>query len=429
MNYRINLSVVIPTHNRSTVLQKSLDALFHQAGLDTKFEVIVVADSCTDDTEARVKANALRMPFPLRLFAHSAGSAAATRNLGAAQARGKILLFLDDDIVPQPGFLQAHIAAQQENRIVLGYSKPVLPARPSWWQYDARRWWEDTYSAMREPGHRFSYRDFFSGNVSLSASLFQKAGGFNTTFRGRLEDYELGWRLLKAGGRFCFVPDALGYHYDMTDLALWLHRIRQEGIAHIQIGQHHPELRNTLFAHLAEPYNRWRHLLRKIAFAYPQHGKGIVQGLLTFVTICEQLRWRDLWRKMVGVLREYNYWCGVAEAVGGQQAFAAWLQDAPLPPSIASNAPIIDIAKSPPAETMTGLLDQATTLGLRITFEGIEILSLPPQPGLEPLQKEHLDTILRRVIQQQFVPALAFRFIRSTAGGDALYSLNWSKLI
>jgi len=57
---------------------------------------------------------------------------------------------------------------------------------------------------MARPGHRFSYHDFFSGNVSLPAAIFRRVGGFDEVIKVRLEDYELGIRLLKAGARFIF---------------------------------------------------------------------------------------------------------------------------------------------------------------------------------------------------------------------------------
>jgi GT2 family glycosyltransferase len=96
---------------------------------------------------------------------------------------------------------------------------------------------------MARPGHRFSYRDFFSGNVSLPAALFRRVGGFDEAIKVRLEDYELGIRLLKAGARFIFSPEATGDHHENSDLELWLERVRKEGIATVQITRAHPELR------------------------------------------------------------------------------------------------------------------------------------------------------------------------------------------
>src|SRR5262249_13241240 len=161
------LSIIIPTHNRRDLLAQSLAALSRQTWPANQYEVVVVADSCEDDTADMVREYAAQAPYDLRLFSHASRTAAATRNLGAANARGQTLLFIDDDVVARPGLVQAHMLAQVPNTVVLGYSKPALPAQPSWFQRDAHRWWEDTFYELGQADHRFTYRDFFSGNMSL----------------------------------------------------------------------------------------------------------------------------------------------------------------------------------------------------------------------------------------------------------------------
>jgi len=406
------LSIIIPTYNRSGVLAKNLAALSRQAWPVDSFEVLVVADSCRDDTADVIAAYAARSPYQLRLLAHDARSAAATRNLGAAHARASVLLFLDDDIAAHPSLVRAHMEAQHENGVVLGYSKPVLPPQASWHQRNAHRWWEDTFREMGRPGHRFTYRDFFSGNMSMPTALFQQVGGFDVAFTGRLEDYELGLRLLQAGATFRFSWDAIGDHYDDNNLEQWLRRISQEGVAHVQIGQRHPELRTSLFAELMGTPARWQRLVRRLAFAFPERGAAVERLVLRQIALCEQFRIRGLWRKSVRVLREYNYYRGVASAVGGKRALASWLQDVPMPPCVQSHAPVIDMAALPSADTLAELLAQATTAGVRLVIEGVEVLAMPPQLGAEPLRQEHLHDALREMARRKFIPALAMHTLR-----------------
>jgi GT2 family glycosyltransferase len=303
------LSVIVPTHNRSQMLVRHLLALGRQTWPAEDIEVVVVADACEDNTAEVVAALSPQLPFRLQYLSHNARSASATRNLGAAQAQGQFLLFLDDDVLAEPGLIAAHLQARGGNRVVLGYSKPVLPERPSFWQYSARLWWEDAFQTMGTPGYRFSYRDFFSGNVSMPAALFHHVGGFDTTMRVRLEDYELGLRLLKAGARFCYTPQAVGHHFDHTDLHIWLQRIYKEGIADIQIGQRHPELRNILFADFEDVRGEWgkmKRLIRTVAFSWAQRRDRVTSVGLRLVRFCERLRLRGPWLHLIGALREYN---------------------------------------------------------------------------------------------------------------------------
>jgi GT2 family glycosyltransferase len=412
MSRKPALSIIIPTHNRSAVLAKNLAALGRQTWPTDTFEVLVVADSCRDDTADVITAYVAQSPYQLRLLAHDARSAAATRNLGAAHARGSVLLFLDDDIAAHPGLVRAHMEAQHENGVVLGYSKPVLPAQPSWYQRDAHRWWEDTFREMGRPGHRFTYRDFFSGNMSMPAALFQQVGGFDVSFTGRLEDYELGLRLLRAGATFRFSWDAIGDHYDDNDLAQWLRRIGHEGVAHVQIGQRHPELRTSLFAEFMSPAARWQRMVRRLAFAFPEHGAALERLALRQIAWCERFRLRGLWRKSVRMLREYNYCRGVAQAIGGKRALASWLQDVPMPPCVLGDAPVIDMAALPSADALAELLARATTAGVRLAIDGIEVGTILPQLGAEPLREEHLHDTLREMARRKFIPALAMHTLR-----------------
>ena len=91
-----------------------------------------------------------------------------------------------------------------------------------------------------------------------------------------------------------------------------------------------------------------------------------------------------------------------------------------MPPTVAGNAPLIDLAMLPPADVLQGILEQAANLGLRLTLEGVEVLAMPPQPGAEPLRKEHLHTALQRLAEQQFVPSLALHLIHVAVGRSPL---------
>jgi glycosyltransferase involved in cell wall biosynthesis len=416
MNAAPLVSIVIPTHNRCDLVARGLDALGRQSCAPATFEVLVVADACVDDTVAMLTAYAAQAPYRLTVLAHEARSAAATRNLGASQAKGSILLFLDDDVIAQPGLVQAHLDAQAQGRVVLGYSKPILAERPSWFQCDARRWWEDRFTQIGKADHRFTYRDFFSGNVSLSAALFWQAGGFDTTFSGRLEDYELGLRLLRLGTRFYFAQQAIGHHHDMIDLKIWARRLEQDGMADIQIGQCHPELRTTLFGTFEKLGGRWGRHLHKLAFTNPLRGAKLVRLWLWQADLLERLRMRRMWRRVVSGMQKYNYWRGVAKAIGSRQALASWLQEVPMSPTVAGDAPMFDLFALPPDDALPDLLAQASIKGARVLIDGLEVLVVPPQLGAEPLRLEHLHGAVRTLAKHQFIPALAVHMSQTAKG-------------
>ncbi len=125
----IPISVIIPTHNRVAALTATLNALCEQTAARDEFEVVVVADGCTDSTVDLLRR--YEAPFPLRYCENSpARGAAAARNAGAARADGRILLFLDDDMEASHTLIAVHVDAHRDfsDKVVLGYFPMQPPA-------------------------------------------------------------------------------------------------------------------------------------------------------------------------------------------------------------------------------------------------------------------------------------------------------------
>src|SRR6185369_12217861 len=106
----IDLSVLIPTHNRAAKLRQCLDALRNQTLAPTSYEIIVVDDASTDET-----GSVLQHIEGVRTFRQPRnGGPAAARNVAVRAARGRYVLFIDDDILVSPTTLAQHLAAHRE---------------------------------------------------------------------------------------------------------------------------------------------------------------------------------------------------------------------------------------------------------------------------------------------------------------------------
>src|SRR5205814_3294574 len=93
-----SLTVVIPTFQRKDRLARVLDGLSRQT--HPAFEVVVVDDGSTDGTSQYLRET--RFPFHVCAISQLNAGPAAARNAGVAAAKGDVVLFLDDDVIPAP---------------------------------------------------------------------------------------------------------------------------------------------------------------------------------------------------------------------------------------------------------------------------------------------------------------------------------------
>jgi glycosyltransferase involved in cell wall biosynthesis len=96
------ISVVIPAFNRTALLLEALESVFAQTFTD--YEVIVVDDGSTDDTESMLRS----FGKPIQLYQQQNRGPGAARNLGARNAVGDYMAFLDSDDIWFPWTLQTY---------------------------------------------------------------------------------------------------------------------------------------------------------------------------------------------------------------------------------------------------------------------------------------------------------------------------------
>ncbi len=123
----IDVSVVIATHDQIGRLRLVLQGLKVQTLVRERFEVIVVDDGCTDGTAAELLSHPCSWLRVLQAPGHVGRCAA--RNLGAAAAGGRLVVFLDGDALPSPTLLSTYWDAYQqhgENAVLCGRQR-VLP--------------------------------------------------------------------------------------------------------------------------------------------------------------------------------------------------------------------------------------------------------------------------------------------------------------
>lgn len=199
-------SVIVPVLNEGERLTRCVEALARQRGVDS-FEVLVVDGGSTDGSLERLErgiATVLRAP---------GSGVSSARNLGARRARGRVLAFTDGDCLPQPDWLATLLDAVVPSNV--GGAGGALRHRPGGLPSVA----EDLETAAL-------YRGFITSNVAYRGDVFARVGGFDPELRCA-EDWDLAWRVQRAGYAMAFAPGALVVH-DPPENARYASHLRKQ---------------------------------------------------------------------------------------------------------------------------------------------------------------------------------------------------------
>jgi glycosyltransferase involved in cell wall biosynthesis len=202
VNPPISVSVVIPTHNRASLLGRSIKSVLGQTYKD--FEIIVVDDASTDNTEEVVQS--IRDPR-IRYLRHEKNrGGSAARNTGIRAAWGQYIAFQDsdDEWLPEKLEKQMEVLAAAPPEVGIVYT--------AFWRIrsDNKEYIPGPEIQLKEGR---VHRELLKGNfvttqaVLVKRECFQKAGMFDETLP-RFQDWELFIRMAKHY-EFRYVPEAL----------------------------------------------------------------------------------------------------------------------------------------------------------------------------------------------------------------------------
>ncbi len=193
-------SVVIASHDRVALLPRLVEAFEAQAA--SGFEVLVVDDASSDGTWEELQRLAATSSIDLRVQRLPVNSGPATaRNAGWRAARAQVVLFTDDDCVPQPGWVAAMTSALATVDVAQGRTEPNPDQRSHHGPFSR------TLQVTSEEGY------YQTCNMGYRREVLERLGGFDERYRHPAgEDTDLAWRAREAGAATEFVADALVYH-------------------------------------------------------------------------------------------------------------------------------------------------------------------------------------------------------------------------
>lgn len=190
------VSVIIPTYNYSSVLRYAVATVLWQTFRD--FELIVVGDGCTDDSEAVVRSFADERVRWINLSENS-GAKYVPLNTGIAAARASLIAYLEHDNLWHPRHLETLVSALAREQADVAYSVMVYVPPPG--------------ESLRVVSGIIPEGDFRSGyclngsSVVHQRSLISDVGGWDDHRTSRMPpDHVFFSRAAEAGKRFVGVP-------------------------------------------------------------------------------------------------------------------------------------------------------------------------------------------------------------------------------
>lgn len=214
------VTIIMPVYNEEDFIGRSLGAVLAQGYPADRIDVLVVDGGSTDATTALVAAVAAR-DRRVRLLHNPARIQAAAMNVALDHAKGKVIVRVDGHTVIAPDYVRRCVECLRET----GAQNVGGPQR-----FEATApFGRAIAAAYRSPfsvPSRFtvSRRAEFVDTVYLGAwprEVFEQVGRFDESLAVN-EDYELNYRIRRAGGRIYLSPDIRSRYYGrQTPGALW----------------------------------------------------------------------------------------------------------------------------------------------------------------------------------------------------------------
>jgi glycosyltransferase involved in cell wall biosynthesis len=295
---RIKVSIIMPTYNKYNQLYLSLYGLSKQTFSHIDYEVILIDDCSTDETQTLFQEADVSFKLKYIRLNQNKGRS-ITRNIGIKHSEGEVLIFLDGEMLVPPQFIENHYRHHEEkvNLVVTGAMHYEGVYTYIFREYNTDQWvlldslvknnseylrrYEEyqnsnnrnknepyqlvtkddmdqgNFSALSFPNRYFlnsgvkhfennlsefklPYIAFLSGNVSVRREQLDKVGYFDESFVGYgAEDWEIGYRLYKNGLQFVLDPMTVAYHQEHP---ISPSKVKEQWGNHYRLIKKHPNM-------------------------------------------------------------------------------------------------------------------------------------------------------------------------------------------
>jgi glycosyltransferase involved in cell wall biosynthesis len=217
------ISVIICTYNRALMLRDALASLAKQEDINkADYEVLVVDNGSADNTQEIV--TSFTEQLQIRYIMETELGQSNARNRGIREARGRLLVFTDDDVLFSPRWLVELLEGARRWADACAFGGCIKAK----WEVAKPRWfWDKGRFSMNNiivqfdppiPEGPLKKLSFVGCNMAFRSSAFEMYGSFlpQLGLKGcnmaRGEEYELFDRITAKGGEVVYLPKAFLYH-------------------------------------------------------------------------------------------------------------------------------------------------------------------------------------------------------------------------
>lgn len=230
-------TVAICTRNGGHRLLDNLP--FFEQIEDPHFELLIIDDGSTDDTDNIVSTFCQKTTLNAKLLSQTPAGLSAARNHAAREGQGKFIVYIDDDARPHSQWLHYLRRAFAENPKAAAAGGPNLPPTPISRQ-------NAIVTACAGNASHILFTDTTAEhlpgcNFALCRQLLLDIGGFDKRFHAAGDDVDVCWRLLDSGHELAFHPAACVFHDRRPTLSGFLRQQRGYGEAEALLYHKHPD--------------------------------------------------------------------------------------------------------------------------------------------------------------------------------------------
>ncbi len=217
----MKLSIIVCTYNRAASLAKTIDALHQQqVPNELEWEVVIVDNNSPDNTHQVVQQAQQQWPRLRYEFEENQGLSHA-RNHGIEHSSGEIILFTDDDVLPETDWVTTTLAGLERHQADAcgGYIAPLWEKEPPHWLTErfygflaVRTDREDDYEITQANQAPFGANMGIRRNVLNTIGLFDTNRGRKGNVLASGEDGDMFERILKAGFKAVFIGNSRVHH-------------------------------------------------------------------------------------------------------------------------------------------------------------------------------------------------------------------------